>query len=285
MADRSFHIHLVSDATGETVTSAARACLAQFEHVEPIEHFWNLVRTERQLTAVMTEIERYPGPVLFTLLNPDLRLQLEESCRSLQLPCVAILDPVFATLRAYLGTESKSMPGRQHVLDEDYFDRMEAMDFALNHDDGQSHWTLDQADVLLVGVSRTSKTPTCIYLANRGIKAANVPFVPEVGLPPEVEAADGKILIVGLTHDPEVLVQIRQHRLKLLGQDTATAYVDLENVRGEVLKARRLFTARGWPVIDVTRRSIEETAAEVITLLRDRRAARRSGAPAEQAAG
>ncbi len=269
---RSFHLHLVSDATGETVTSAARACLSQFEGVEPIEHFWNLVRTIRQLDMVLDEIEEYPGPVLFTLLDDQLRMRLEDRCRQMPVPTVAVLDPVFTSLSNYLGVELRAeRPGHQHALDAVYFDRMAAMEFALSHDDGQSHWDLNDADVLLIGVSRTSKTPTCLYLANRGVKAANIPFVPGVPLPQAIDELTDRTLIIGLTNDPMSLVDIRKNRLSMLGEKGITDYVDTERVRAEVAEARRFFARRGWPVIDVTKRSIEETAAEVITMLSRRR--------------
>jgi hypothetical protein len=164
------------------------------------------------------------------------------------------------------------LPGKQHLLDNEYFARMDAMTFALNHDDGQSSWGLDDADVCLVGVSRTSKTPTCLYLANRGIKAANVPFVPGVPLPSELLLAKHP-LIVGLTNDPERLIQLRRNRLDVLHHDHFTGYTDIDAVRSEVREARRVFVERRWPIIDVTRRSIEETAAAIMKLL-----ARRQGA-------
>ena len=185
---KQFHLHLVSDATGETINSVARACVAQFDQVQPIEHFWNLVRTTRQLEMVIEGIKDNPGLVMFTLVDEKLRRRLQETCRELQVPCIPVLDPLINALAAYLGLESQSQPGRQHMLDAEYFGRMDAMDFALAHDDGQSTWDLHEADVILMGVSRTSKTPTCIYLANRGIKAANVPFVPGCPLPPELRA-------------------------------------------------------------------------------------------------
>jgi regulator of PEP synthase PpsR (kinase-PPPase family) len=273
---REFHLHLVSDATGETVISVARACVAQFDEVQAVEHFWNLVRTERQLSLAIEGIKDQAGIVLYTLVDKDLRLTLETACRALGVPCIAILDPTLAGLAAYLGLESRAQPGRQHMLNEQYFNRMEAMDFALSNDDGQSVWKLDQADVILVGVSRTSKTPTCIYLANRGIRAANVPYVPGAPLPDELTKTGGKPLIVGLTEDPERLVQIRRNRLRLLNQPEITSYVDPEAVRSEVNEARRFYARQGWPVIDVTRRSIEETAAEIIKIL-----ARRNVVPHE----
>jgi regulator of PEP synthase PpsR (kinase-PPPase family) len=259
-------MHLVSDATGETVISAARACAAQFDDIRAIEHFWNLVRTQRQLNLVMEGIREKPGIVIYTLVDRELRARIESACRELQLPCVPMLDPIMKGLSAYLGQESKAQPGRQHVMGEEYFSRLDAMDFALSQDDGQAPNKLPDADVILVGVSRTSKTPTCIYLANRGIKAANVPYVPGVPLPDFVTSGDAP-LVVGLTEDPERLVSIRRNRLRMLNQTEETRYVEPEAVREEVTEARRLYAKMGWPVIDVTRRSIEETAAEIIKIL------------------
>jgi regulator of PEP synthase PpsR (kinase-PPPase family) len=263
---RDFHMHLVSDATGETVISAARACVAQFDGVRPIEHFWNLVRTQRQLNLALEGIAEKPGIVIYTLVDRDLRAKLETTARELQVPCVPMLDPILKGLSAYLGLESKAQPGRQHTMGEEYFSRLDAMDFAMRQDDGQSPSKLDNADVILVGVSRTSKTPTCIYLANRGIKAGNVPFVPGSPLP-DILLSPKPPMIIGLTEDPERLVSIRRNRLRMLNQPEVTAYADIEAVRDEVNEARRFYTKRGWPVIDVTRRSIEETAAEIIKIL------------------
>lgn len=266
-----FHLHLVSDSTGDTVHSLARACLVQFEDAEAIEHIWSMVRTKAQIERVIHGVSANPGVVLYTLVNETLRTPLVESCRKLQLPTIPVLDPVIGALAAYLGRQARGLPGRQHLLDSEYFQRIDAMTFALNHDDGQSVWGLDAADVILVGVSRTSKTPTCIYLANRGIKAANVPMVPGMTLPDELFAAKHP-LIVGLTNDPERLIQVRQNRMTMLHQQDRTDYTDLSSVREEVTQARRLFAERRWPVIDVTRRSIEETAAAILKLI-----ARRQG--------
>jgi [pyruvate, water dikinase]-phosphate phosphotransferase / [pyruvate, water dikinase] kinase len=261
-----FHLHLVSDATGDTVHSVARACLVQFEEAEAIEHIWSMVRTKAQIERVIAGVEANPGVVLFTLVNELLRGPLQEGCRRLGVPAIPVLDPVIGALAAHLGRQSRGLPGRQHLLDNEYFARIDAMTFALNHDDGQSSWGLNDADVVLVGVSRTSKTPTCIYLANRGIKAANIPIVPGTPLPPELETAK-RPLIVGLTNDPERLIQVRRNRLSMLHQDEATDYTDVEAVRSEVAQARRLFAQNHWPVIDVSRRSIEETAAAILKLL------------------
>ncbi|BAI70639.1 phosphotransferase [Azospirillum sp. B510] len=263
---KEFHLHLVSDATGETINSVARACVIQFDDVRPIEHFWNLVRTDRQLDLVLEGIRDNHGLVMFTLVDETLRRRLQDFCREMQVPCIPVLDPLINALAAFLGVESQRQPGRQHVLDAEYFSRIDAVDFALSHDDGQSNWDLHEADVVLIGVSRSSKTPTCIYLANRGIKAANIPLVPGSPLPAELDLLT-RPLIVGLTKDPDRLVQIRRNRLKLLNQGEGSSYADPELVRSEVQEARRLFSRRGWPVIDVTRRSIEETAAEIMMLL------------------
>jgi regulator of PEP synthase PpsR (kinase-PPPase family) len=264
------HLHLVSDATGETISSVARACLAQFEDADPVEHNWTLIRTGRQMEKVLEGIKEHPGLVLYTLVNEELRAALTEGCRRLQVTCIPVLDPVIGALGNFFGRQSRGQPGRQHELDAEYFGRIDAMNFALAHDDGQSSWDYDDADVILVGVSRTSKTPTCIYLANRSIKAANVPIVPDFPIPPEL-LATRKPLIIGLTKDPTSLIQIRRNRLRLLSQDEETDYVDPDMVRREVIQARRLCSEHGWPIIDVTRRSIEETAATILQLLSQHR--------------
>ena len=264
------HVHVISDSTGETAGTYARAAVTQFEGVEMREHLWTMVRTESVLDEVLAGVRAHPGFVMFTIVDEKLRARLEQGCRNLHVPCLPILDPALVALGAFLGAETKARPGGQHVMDAEYFGRIEAMQFTLAHDDGQSPRSLDRADVVLVGVSRTSKTPTCIYLAQRGLKAANVPFVPDCPLPSELLEIE-RPLVVGLTKDPKRLVQIRRNRLLQLNKDQDTDYVDLEKVAREVNEARKLFAARRWPVIDVTRRSIEETAASIIQLHTRRR--------------
>ena len=264
---RRHHLHLVSDATGETVNSVARACLVQFKGIDPVEHVWTLMRTDGQVRKALAGIAENPGPVLFTVVNDHLRAALVKGCRELDVPCISILDPVMHALGSHLGMESSGKPGLQHVLDAEYFERIEAMNYSLAHDDGQLARDLGSADVILCGVSRTSKTPTCIYLANRGIKAANVPVVPGCPVPPQLTTAEGP-LVVGLTKDPARLIQVRRNRMRLISRgDEVTDYVDPEAVRNEVAFARKLFAKHRWPVIDVTRRSIEETAAAIMTYL------------------
>ena len=265
MTSQDFHLHLVSDATGETVQSVARACLVQFEEAEPIEHIWTLVRNERQIDEVIQAIETNPGFVLFTMVNVNIRTRLQAACQRLQIPCISVLQPIMSALGGFLQVEGQARPGRQHLLDGEYFERISAMDYAMTHDDGQSVWNLEEADVVLLGVSRTSKTPTCIYLANRGIKAANIPIVPGVELPPEVFDLTSP-LVIGLTNDAGNLLHVRRNRLRMMNEQDETTYVDPVAIAAEVTQAKRLFTAQNWPIIDISRRSIEETAAAIIQL-------------------
>ncbi len=265
MTNKLFHLHMVSDSTGDTLHMVTRASLVQFDNIDATEHIWSMVRNKDQVREVLDSLRLNPGFVLYTIVDPGLRDLLEEGCQDLKVPCIPILDTIVNALGKYLDIETHAAPGRQHVLDADYFGRIEAMHFVLNHDDGQSTRTLEQADVIIVGVSRTSKTPTCIYLANRGIKAANVPIVPGCELPAELMAAE-KPLIIGLTNDARQLVQIRRNRLRSLGQDEETDYIDIATVSREIRDAKRLYAQRGWPVIDVTRKSIEEVSANILQL-------------------
>ena len=261
-----FHIHLVSDSTGETLNAMARAVCARFTDILPIEHIYALVRSTRQLDRALEEIAGAPGVVMHTIIDPNLRSALEEGCRRLEMPCIAALDPVVSAMSRYLGARISTRVGAQHALNNDYFDRIEALDYAIAHDDGQGGQDLTQADVILVGVSRTSKTPTCIYLAHRGVRAANVPLVP--GRPPPQDLFELKnTLIVGLITSPDRLIQIRRNRLLSLKENRESDYVETDAVRAEIIAARRLFEKQGWPIIDVTRRSVEETAAAIINLL------------------
>jgi len=264
-----YHIHLVSDATGETINSIARAGLAQFENIEVQEHFWSLIRTPRQLEMVMEGVKQWPGLVLYTFVDEELRKSLEDFCRERKVTGIAVLAPVLHAMATHFGVPSGHTPGRQHALDAEYFARIDAMDFAIALDDGHNADDLANADVIILGVSRTSKTPTCLYLAGRGIRAANIPLIPEHPLPVDIIKLE-KPLIVGLTKDPESLAETRRQRMHMLQPDANTSYADPEYVRAEVQEARRFFGRLGCPVIDVTRRSIEETAAEIIMLLNRR---------------
>jgi regulator of PEP synthase PpsR (kinase-PPPase family) len=266
-----FHLHLVSDATGETLITVARAAAAQYADVSPVEHMHPLVRTTKQLERVLSEIESSPGIVLYTLLDHNLANTLETTCRNLGLPCLSILGPVLGLFQAYLGGGTKPRVGAQHTLNAEYFKRIDALNYTMLHDDGQHLEGLEDADVVLVGVSRTSKTPTSIYLATRGVKTGNVPIVPGVQVSRYVEELS-RPLVVGLYASPERIVQIRQNRLLgLNAHHDDDQYIDRKAVAEEVAFSRRLCTRHNWPSIDVTRRSIEETAAAVMSLLAERR--------------
>ncbi len=261
-----FHVHLVSDSTGETLNAMARAVCARFENVLPIEHIYALVRSQRQLDRALGDIEEAPGIVLHTIVDEKLRDSLEESCRRMDMPCLPALDPLVSAMQRYLGAATTSRVGAHLRLDNDYFNRMDALNYASGHDDGQGGQDLDQADVVMLGVSRTSKTPTCIYLAHRGVRAANVPLVPGRSLPEKLFQLKNT-LIVGLLIAPDRLIQIRRNRLLSLKETRESSYIDQDAVRQEVIDARRLYERHGWPTIDVTRRSVEETAAAVLNLL------------------
>jgi regulator of PEP synthase PpsR (kinase-PPPase family) len=266
MPKHTTNLHLVSDSTGETLNSMARAVLARFDAPGVIQHRWFLVRTRMNLDRVIEGIEHEPGPVIFTLVDGSLRHNLELACQRLGVPMLSALDGITEILQAEIGARAKEKRAAQHVMDADYFRRIDAMHYVLSHDDGQGTAGIRNADVVLVGVSRSSKTPTCFYLANRGVKAANIPLVPGASLP--IELNDPPCPVVGLTIDVNSLIDIRRHRLKIIGAGGVRVgeneYVDPEAVKAEILAAKRLCASRGWPVIDVTRRSIEETAATII---------------------
>src|SRR4051812_86397 len=268
--DHKFHIHLVSDSTGETLNAMANAALAQFENVNVMVHPYALVRAEAQLTRALDHIAIMPGIVFFTLANQGLRDKLMARCADLEVRCIDVLEGPVTAMRQFLGRAETHKVGRQHEVDARYLDRIEALNFTIAHDDGQSLDSIDSAEIILTGASRTSKTPTCVYLAIRGTRTANVPLVPRMPPPPQLLSAKGP-LIVGLWVSPDRLVQVRRNRLTSMGEGRDSDYVELDSVRAEIPATRQLFENQGWPMIDVSRRSIEETAASVMNLLADRR--------------
>jgi regulator of PEP synthase PpsR (kinase-PPPase family) len=267
---KKINLHLISDSTGETLSSVARAVLSQFEGVESNDFIWPLIRNKAQLERVMESISKDPGIVLYTILEDDLTELLKNHCYELQIPCIPVLSRVITEFSNYLGMDISNAIGRQHLLDEEYFSRVEAINYTLDHDDGQSAWDLFDADIVIVGVSRTSKSPTSVYLSCRGYKTANVPFVTIDTIPTTIYDLK-KPLVVGLTINPEKLVQIRQSRLSSLGQETVSDYIDIEAVKEEIAESRKLFSKLGCVVIDVTKRSVEETAAKIIQLVQEKR--------------
>ena len=268
-----FHLHLISDSTGETIQAVARAVCSQFVEAQPVEHIYGLVRGKKALDRALLELQENPGPVMYSILDEGLRSKLHELCDRLSVPCLSVLDPFVKQMAPYLNVEISGKPGSQHAMDTDYFRRINALNYTIQHDDGQSQSDLNEADIILTGVSRTSKTPTCIYLANRGYKAANVPLVP--GLAPPQELLEARYpLIVGLINSPERLRAIRRNRLLTLNEESETEYIDPELIRTEIAEARRLFARQQWAVIDVSRRSVEEIASSIVNLYHDHEKAR-----------
>lgn len=258
-----FHLHLVSDSTGETLEAIISAALVQFEGVNVSKHYWPLVRSAQQMRRLMDDIKEHPGLVLYTLVNIEIRQALEDSCEEANLPVLSILDPVINLLGSYFGQKASHKPGRQHTMNSEYFERIDALQFTMTHDDGVLVEDIDEADIVLIGVSRSSKTPTSIYLANKGYKTLNIPFVPNCPMPAELDTVKNKF-VIGLTTSAERLSQIRTNRLRSINENEDSDYTDQENIVEEIKQCRRFCSQRGWPVIDVTRRSIEESAAAIL---------------------
>lgn len=265
------HIHLISDSTGETLMAVERAVSVQYENVTTLEHVYPLVRNRKQLERVLLDIEETPGIVLYTMVDQEMAALLEERARALNLPCINVLEPVSQVFQSYLGKQKRPRIGAQHTLNAEYFRRIDSLNYTLAHDDGQLMHDMEEAEIVLIGISRTSKTPTSIYLANRGYRVANVPIVPDLPLPPEIEKLEGP-LVVGLVASAERIAQIRQNRILSYNMPNETAYVDKRSIADELIFFKKLCARHGWPTIDVTRRSIEETAAEIINMLREKKA-------------
>lgn len=267
--NKKIHVYLVSDSTGETVLSVARSALAHFDGLLIEEHLWSLVRTKGQIDKLAKEIEREHGIVMFTLVNEELRNYLLEICAKFHVLSIPVLSEVVNSLANYLEVKVTNQPGRQHSMDEDYFKRMSAINFALTHDDGQAHFDLNKADIILIGPSRTSKSPTSIYLAYRGYKTANIPFVLGQNLPEVLNNLENpSTLIVGLLINTGRLIEIRKSRLVNLNEVKNYNYIDIELVEEEILEAKKLYQKNNWPVMDVTRKSVEEIAANIITMFK-----------------
>lgn len=280
-----FHLHLISDSTGETLTTIAKAAAVQYANMRPIEHVHPLIRSKRQLQRVLTEIEQAPGIVLYTIVNADLSAEIERHCRQVKVPCLHVLMPIMKVFESYLGAPQTPIVAGQHVVDADYFRRIDALNFTMHHDDGRLPADLNQADIILLGISRTSKTPTSIYLAQKGYKTTNLPLVPGIDIPKSLTEPHGAF-VVGLVASPERIAEIRRNRVHLLSDRDLDGYVDRTQIANEINYSRRLFAKHGWPLIDVTRRSIEETAATIIKMLHDKDASiTRDGVPASQVAG
>lgn len=246
--------------------AAGRAASVQFQDAQVLEHVYPLIRNPKQLAAVLDAIDGAPGIVLYTVVDEELSRIIDQKCRQMGVPCVSVLEPIMNVFQSYLGAPSRRRVGAQHVMDASYFKRIDALNYTMDHDDGQVITDYEEADVVLVGISRTSKTPTSIYLANRGVKTANVPIVAGAPLPQSLERAK-KPLVVGLVASTDRIAQVRQNRV--LGGSpayTGESYTDRASIAEELKFARSLCLRKNWPLIDVTRRSIEETAAAVLAL-------------------
>ena len=265
-------LHLISDSTGETLTTIAKAAAVQYANVRPIEHVHPLIRTKRQLARCLTEIEQAPGIVLYTIINTELIAEIERHCRQIKVPCLHVLLPIMQVFESYLGAPQTPIVAGQHVVDADYFRRIDALNFTMHHDDGRLPADLSQADIILLGISRTSKTPTSIYLAQKGYKTTNLPLIPGIEIPKTLTEPHSAF-VVGLVASPERISEIRRNRAQLLGDRDLNDYVDRNQIANEIAYSRRLFATNNWPLIDVTRRSIEETAATIIKMLHDKDAA------------
>lgn len=271
---KTIYLHLISHASGELIEMLARNAVAQLDGVEVERRLWKMVRRLGQIPEILAAVGETRGFVLHSIAATDLREAIKEGCQHLAVPCLFSLEPMVHELSSHFDVPIQYRTSTHDVIDEDYYQRIEAMKFALSHDDGVAANDLEGADVVLVGVSRATKTPTCMYLASQGVKAANVPLVPRIPLPDGVMKAEHP-LVVGLTLNPTRLANVRAARIRALTASETSDYSDIDVLRNELRDARRLFARKDWPVIDVTERSIEQTAAKVMKLL-----AKRSGAPA-----
>lgn len=264
-------VHLISDSTGETVSRIGAAAFTLFPERAIDRRLHVFIRSSREALETIDRVKAAPGLVILTMVDPEIRALIAESLRAADIPVVAALEPIVKAMEGYLGETAQPKMGGQYTVDDSYFRRVDAIDFAIGHDDGAVSDRLSRADLILAGVSRTSKTPTCIYLAVRGVKAANLPLVPNAE-PPQAffDAIDAGVPVVGLTANPNRLAQIRTHRLETIGHDREAEYAALDAIRREVSDARLLFERIGAPVIDVTRKSIEETAAAIMAIVRHR---------------
>jgi regulator of PEP synthase PpsR (kinase-PPPase family) len=263
----SFHLHLISDSTGETLIAAARAVSSQYQSNEAIEHIHPLIRNQKRLEEAIEAVQAKPGIVLYTISDFEIGEYLETKCREIGVPVVSVLEPIFQSFHSYLGKPTRRIVGAQHALDSEYFSRIDALNFTMLHDDGVIPENIEEADVILLGISRTSKTPTSIYLANRGVKTANIPLVPGMELPEKVITAKHP-LIVTLVASTDRIQQVRQNRLLELNASAhSSSYADRASIAEELVNARKLSAKHNWPLVDVSRKSIEEASAKILALL------------------
>jgi regulator of PEP synthase PpsR (kinase-PPPase family) len=264
--NRKYNVFLVSDSTGETLDRIFLALKAQFENFNNTLHHFSFVRTEAQITTLLEKCNKLGNSIiLYTLVEPLVTSFLIEETKKDKIPCFGVLDYLIPKFEEVLNRKANHKPSGQHALNKEYYKKISAMQFSIEHDDGQKLETILESDIIILGISRTSKTPTTIYLANKGFKSSNIPMVPNQRIPEEV-LKNKKVTIVGLIADPERLVDIRKNRLSTLSEDKHTSYVDLDKIKDELEESRKVFKANSIPTIDVTRKSVEEIAASIIKI-------------------
>ena len=265
--NNTYQIYLISDSTGETLDRIFLALKAQFLNTEYKVHSYSFTRTENQILKILGDAEKNSNAIiLYTIVDNNLAKYLANVSEDKKIPCFGVLGNLILNFSKILNQKASHEPSGQHILNEEYYDRIEAIQFTMNHDDGNLINEIDKSDIILVGVSRTSKTPTSIYLANKGFKTSNIPLVNENSLPEKLKQNPQMTCVVGLSTEPERLADLRKNRMNSLKETENIKYTDLENIKKEVLDAKKTFQKYKWPLIDVTRKSVEETAASIIKI-------------------
>ena len=263
----TYQIYLISDSTGETLDRIFLALKAQFKNIEYKVHSYSFTRTENQILKILEDAKKNENSViLYTIVDNNLAKYLASVSEQKKIPCFGVLGNLILNFSKILNQKASHEPSGQHVLNEEYYDRIEAIQFTMNHDDGNLLNDIEKSDIILVGVSRTSKTPTSIYLANKGFKTSNIPLVNENSLPKKLRENPQITCVVGLNTEPERLVDLRKNRINSLRETENTKYTSIENIKKEILDAKKTFQKYKWPSIDVTRKSVEETAASIIKI-------------------
>ena len=265
--NNTYQIYLISDSTGETLERIFLALKAQFKNIEYKIHSYSFTRTENQILKILQDAEKQDNAIiLYTIVDNSLAKYLSNTSNKKQIPCFGVLGNLILNFSKILNQKASHEPSGQHILNDEYYDRIEAIQFTMNHDDGNSINEIDKSDIILVGVSRTSKTPTSIYLANKGFKTSNIPLVNEHSLPSKLKENPQFTCVVGLSTEAERLADLRKNRMNSLKEKENTKYTNIEEIKNEVLNAKKTFQKYKWPVIDVTRKSVEETAASIIKI-------------------
>ena len=260
-------IYLISDSTGETIDRIFLALKAQFKNFKYEDHTYSFTRTENQILKILNMAQKHSKAIiLYTIVDSKLAKFLEEEAKKINIPCFGVLGDLILNFSKLLHQKATHIPSGQHVLDDEYFKRIEAIQFTMNHDDGNSINDIDKSDIVLLGVSRTSKTPTSIYLANRGFKISNVPLINKNSIPKFLIENPSSICVVGLTTEPERLIDIRKNRMSSIREMQSTDYTNLAKIRNEIENAKTTYKKYHWPIVDVTRKSVEETAASIIKI-------------------